>query len=83
MSTEWFYRLLANGQAYIIWESYEFPICAVNHEEHARMLCAAPDMLAVLQELDKCASYWSEYDVPIGIHDRMKAAIAKAKGGQQ
>lgn len=41
---------------------------------------AAPKMLEVLQELDQCAAYWSEYDVPIGIHDRIKYAIAKAKG---
>ncbi len=45
-----------------------------------RMLAAAPEMLKVLQELDECASYWSHYDVPIGIHDRIKAAIAKANG---
>jgi 2-phospho-L-lactate guanylyltransferase (CobY/MobA/RfbA family) len=34
-------------------------------------------MSAVLQELDECASYWSDYDVPVGIHERIKSAIAK------
>jgi hypothetical protein len=44
------------------------------------LFAAAPEMLDVLKELDECATYWSEYDVPIGIHDRIKAAIAKAEG---
>jgi hypothetical protein len=47
-----------------------------------QLFAAAPDMLEVLKELDKCASYWSQYDVPVGIHDRIKSAIAKAKGEQ-
>ena len=38
------------------------------------LISAAPEMLDVLKELD------AEYDVPIGIHDRIKAAIAKAEG---
>jgi hypothetical protein len=46
------------------------------------MHAAAPDMLEVLEELDECAYYWSQYDVPVGIHDRIKSAIAKAKGEQ-
>jgi hypothetical protein len=45
-----------------------------------QLFAAAPEMLEVLEELDECASYWSQYDVPIGIHDRIKRAIAKAKG---
>ena len=40
---------------------------------------AAPDLLAVVEELLESAEYWSEYDVPLGIVDRMKAAIDKAK----
>ena len=47
-----------------------------------QIFAAAPDMLDVLQELNECASYWSQYDVPVGIHDRIKSAIAKAKGEQ-
>ena len=42
--------------------------------------CGALDLVAVLQELQESASYWSEYDVPIGIVDRINAAIAKATG---
>lgn len=38
------------------------------------------EMLAVLKELQESAAYWSEYDVPIGIVDRINQAIAKAEG---
>ena len=33
--------------------------------------------LAVLLELKESASYWGEYDVPIGIHERIDEAIAE------
>jgi hypothetical protein len=33
------------------------------------------EMRAVIQELLESAGYWSEYDVPLGIVDRMKEAI--------
>ena len=48
---------------------------------NARLISAAPDMYAVLRELAECSQYWSDYDVPLGIHDRIMAALAKA-GGQ-
>lgn len=47
---------------------------------NARLIAAAPDLLAVVQELEESSGYWSEYDVPLGIVDRLRAAIAKAKG---
>ena len=47
-------------------------------EANARLIAAAPDMLAVLLELQASAAYWSEYDVPLGIVDRINAAIEKA-----
>lgn len=50
---------------------------------NARLIAAAPDLLAIAEELNECAAYWSEYDVPLGIHDRLRAAIAKAKGEEQ
>lgn len=34
-------------------------------------------VLMVLQELRECAEYWSDYDVPIGIHERIDEAIAE------
>jgi hypothetical protein len=48
--------------------------------KYARMESINAEMLEVLQELDESAYYWSQYDVPVGIHDRIKSAIAKAKG---
>lgn len=36
-------------------------------------------LLAVAKELQESAAYWSEYDVPLGIVDRLNAAIAKAE----
>jgi hypothetical protein len=51
-------------------------------EDNARLIAAAPDLLAVCQELEESVEYWSEYDVPLGIVDRIRAAIAKATGGQ-
>jgi hypothetical protein len=42
----------------------------------------APQMYSVLKELQESASYWSEYDVPIGIVDRINDVLKKveAKG---
>ena len=47
---------------------------------NARLTAAAPDLLAVAIELQESAAYWSEYDVPLGILDRINTAIAKATG---
>jgi len=49
-----------------------------DEQANARLISAAPDMYAVLRELAECSQYWSEYDVPLGIHDRIAAALAKA-----
>lgn len=48
--------------------------------EHFNALKAERDaLLAVTKELQESAAYWSEYDVPLGIVDRLNAAIAKAE----
>ena len=47
-------------------------------EANTRLIAAAPDLLAIAQELEESAGYWSEYDVPLGIVDRLRAAIKKA-----
>lgn len=50
------------------------------NEANACLVAASVDLLAVLEELQESASYWCEYDVPLGIVDRINAAIAKARG---
>ena len=46
--------------------------------EHFNAIKAERDaLLAVAKELQESAAYWSEYDVPLGIVDRLNAAIAK------
>src|SRR5574344_495375 len=42
----------------------------------------APQMYSVLKELQESASYWSEYDVPLGIVDRINDVLknVEAKG---
>lgn len=57
-------------------------IAKVNGYENARLIAAAPDLLAVCKELAESAAYWSEYNVPLGIIDCLHAAIAKATGDQ-
>ena len=49
-------------------------------KDDAALIAAAPEMLAVLEELRESASYWSEYDVPLGIVERIESAITKARG---
>ena len=51
-------------------------------EANARLIAAAPTLLEVLQELAESSSYWSEYDVPLGIVERIKDAIALATGAK-
>ena len=38
-------------------------------------------LLPICEELRESAEYWSEYDVPLGIVERLTAAIASVKGG--
>lgn len=49
-------------------------------DANGRLIAASPDLYAVLKELQESAAYWSEYDVPLGIVDRINQAIAKAEG---
>ena len=49
----------------------------------ALLFCAAPDLYAVAKEMQEAWAYFSEYDVPIGLKDRLDAAIAKAEGGAE
>ena len=47
---------------------------------NAYKISAAKEMYSVLKELEDSIEYWSEYDVPIGIVDRIRFAITKAEG---
>ena len=60
------------------------PFNACQHREHCQAVKAQRDeLLTICEELAACAAYWSEYDVPLGIVDRLNAAIAKAKEGEK
>lgn len=43
----------------------------------------APQMYSVLKELQESASYWSEYDVPLGIVDRINNVLGKVENLQK
>jgi len=80
----WVYYYEKIGNQHIVWsDNSRIVSLSMNDdaESNARLIAAAPDLLAVLQDLQESAGYWSEYDVPIGIVDRINAAIAKAAGG--
>lgn len=47
---------------------------------NARLIAAAPDLLEALQACDEAMAYMSEYDIPLHLPFRVKAAIAKAEG---
>lgn len=49
-------------------------------DANARLIAAAPDLYSVVEELEESSNYWSEYCVPIGIVDRLRDALAKARG---
>ena len=47
--------------------------------EKDEMAAFAPQMYSVLKELQESASYWSEYDVPLGIVDRINDVLNKVE----
>lgn len=50
------------------------------NEANANLIAAAPEMLEVLELCDEAMAYMSEYDIPLTLPDKVKSAIAKAKG---
>ena len=42
----------------------------------------APQMYSVLKELQESAYYWSEYDVPLGIVDRINDVLKKVESNK-
>lgn len=58
--------------------SIELKMCAKRVDELMEQNAA---LLKVCKDLIDAQPYVSEYDVPIGLWDDIKAAIAKAEGG--
>lgn len=50
-------------------------------EANARLIAAAPEMLALLLRLQESAAYWGDYAVPLGIVDDINKVIEKATAG--
>ena len=48
-----------------------------------RMAKFAPQMYSVLKELQESASYWSEYDVPLGIVDRINDVLKQVENDKK
>ena len=51
--------------------------------EKEKMAYLAPQMYSVLKELQESASYWSEYDVPLGIVDRINDVLKKIENNKK
>lgn len=62
-----------------IW-SPDWPDDEEVQEANARLIAAAPELLEVLKEVQEFAQGWSQYEMPIGLDDRINGAIAKALG---
>ena len=50
--------------------------------EKDKMVDFAPQMYSVLKELQESAYYWSEYDVPLGIVDRINDVLKKVENNK-
>ena len=48
-----------------------------------RMAKFAPQMYSVLKELQESAYYWSEYDVPLGIVDRINEVLKQVENDKK
>ena len=51
--------------------------------EKDKMAAFAPQMYSVLKELQESAYYWSEYDVPLGIVDRINNVLKKVEDAKK
>ena len=54
-----------------------------NKIEKDKIADFAPQMYSVLKELQESASYWSEYDVPLGIVDRINDVLKKVENNKK
>ena len=71
-------RLVVGNEGGLAPEAYEWTVGEIKANAH--LIAAAPDMLKMLLELQECAEYWAEYDVPLGIVGRLNETIKKARG---
>ena len=51
--------------------------------EKDKMADFAPQMYSLLKELQESASYWSEYDVPLGIVDRINDILKRVENNKK
>lgn len=52
-----------------------------NHADVQKLEHLACQMLDIIEALEHCSRYWSDFDVPVGIVENMRAIIRKAKEG--
>lgn len=79
-------RSSAGGREIITSDVLPVDICVLSHRDktpaeinaNALLIAAAPDLYAALAELEESSDY--DIFVPSGIADRIKAALAKARG---
>jgi len=57
-------------------------ICESSEKAYETARDQRDELLSVLKELQESASYWSEYDVPLGIVDRINNAIKNAEAAK-
>jgi hypothetical protein len=82
MSTEWFYTKPTGKGFIIVFETADKPICAVNDEEHAQLIAAAPEMLNVLKGIHEMLIHDVSFEGRSSMRSILQAAIAKAEGRQ-
>lgn len=63
----------------IIWASPDCTTYSIAACSTHRTNSIEPKMYSVLKELQESASYWSEYDVPLGIVDRINEVLKKVE----
>ena len=81
------YRTINTGDIPILFgpPKNEFPVIAsvwprARAKAIADLIAAAPGLYDVVQEAKDVLKYISEYDLPIGLKQRIDAALAKVRG---
>jgi hypothetical protein len=61
-------------KGYHVYDAELCTVCTAREKQTARLIAAAPDLLAALKEISRCAAIPDEWLVPV------RAAIQKAEG---